>query len=230
MRLHNPDRFPFHRTLHSYSHKLAPTVLMRGSILAIVWLVFLPSVVMAQEASPVIIAPIDGQVLRGQVSITGTTDIPNFASAELDFAYASNSTGNWFPIQVFSKSEVNSTLVTWDTTSISDGDYILRLRVVLQDGTFRDATIQIKVRNEAPPATAIPTATSTPAFIAQSTMPVSAIASSTPTTPPFATPTALSSNPVEVRTHEIYNVVQRGALIIVCLFIVFGALIRLRRS
>ena len=45
----------------------------------------------AQDSPPLAITfPRAGDVLRGQVTITGTTDIANFLSAQLDFAYASN--------------------------------------------------------------------------------------------------------------------------------------------
>jgi len=204
---------------------------MRGLLLAILSLGYVSFAALAQGASPVISAPADGQVLRGQVSVTGTTDIPGFVSAELDFSYASDTSGTWFPIQTFSQPVTNSTLAAWDTTSISDGNYILRLRVVLQDGTFHDATIRIQVRNAAPPATAVSTATSTPAFLPplSTSLPV-ATASPTPTTPPFSTPTFLPSNPAEVQTDEVYRGIERGALIIVGLFIFLGILIRLRRS
>jgi len=230
MRFHHPDSVHYRRPFHIYPHKLAPFVLMRGLFVAILLVLFIPSVGMAQEASPVIVSPIDGQILRGQVPITGTTDIPNFASAELDFTYASVTAGNWFLIQALSRPVVNSALATWDTSSVSDGDYVLRLRVALQDGTFHDATIKVKIMNEAAAANAVPTATSAPAFNPQSSVKVSALASPTPTTSPFATPTDLPSNPVEVQSQEIYHVVQRGALMIVGLFVVFGVLIRLRRS
>jgi hypothetical protein len=192
-------------------------------------LAFIPAEARAQEASPVIITPTDGQILRGQVSITGTTDLPGFASAELDFAYASDSAGNWFLIQTFSQPTAKSTLMTWDTNSISDGDYVLRLRVALQDQTVHDAMIRIRVQNETPVSTAILTATSMPVFVPQLSTSVPSVASSTPTPPPFATPTAFPSNPVEVQTNEIYTGIQRGALVIVAIFVAFGILIRIRR-
>ena len=134
---------------------------MRGWLFAvIVSLAIIPSVVMAQGiTSPVITAPTAGQILRGQVSITGTTDIPNFASAELDFAYASDFTGKWFLIQTFSQPVANSAIATWDTTSISDGDYVLRLRVTLQDGSSQDATVKVKAQNQTPLPTATPSFT-----------------------------------------------------------------------
>ena len=217
---------------------------MRGwSFAVIVALAIIPSVVMAQgTTSPVITAPTAGQVLRGQVSITGTTDIPNFASAELDFAYAADSTGTWFLVQTFSQPVANSAIATWDTASISDGDYILRLRVTLQDGSTQDATVKIRVQNETPISTAtatiaptaiMPTITLTPIFTPQplTPTPIMIAASSTPTSPPiFSTPTSLPPNPAEVKPGGIYADVQRGALVILGVFVVFGILIRLRRS
>ncbi|HUI89823.1 MAG TPA: hypothetical protein VLX61_13985 [Anaerolineales bacterium] len=213
--------------------------------LTVLALTVLPAVVLAQGAtSPVITAPTAGQILRGQVSVTGTTDIANFASAELDFAYASDSTGTWFLLQTFSQPVANATLATWETTSIGDGDYILRLRVRLEDGSFQDATVRIRVQNETPlplpPATLTPTmaqatATGAPEVISQpltmTPIPTMVVASSTVTAAPlFFTPTALPPNPIQVQTNEIYADVQRGGLIIIVLFVFFGILIRLRRS
>ena len=210
---------------------------MRAVVFAtLVTLMLIPSVVMAQgTTSPVINAPGAGQVLQGQISITGTTDVPNFASAELDFAYASDTTGSWFLIQTFAQPVANSALATWDTASISDGDYILRLRVTLQDGTFQDATVKVRVQNETPLSTLTPTFTPvpsfTPVFTPQPATPTIVAASPTLTAPPvFSTPTALPPNPVEVQTGDIYAGVQRGALVILGLFIFFGILIRFRRS
>jgi secreted protein with Ig-like and vWFA domain len=227
-----------HRTLYFYKYQLAPFIaLMRTGLLSLIIFAafFLAAPVVAQGATlPVIASPSAGQILQGKVSITGTTDILNFASAELDFAYASDATGTWFLIQSFSQPIANSALVVWDTTSISDGDYVLRLRVTLQDGSFQDTAIKVKVQNDAPIPTAIstaaPTATSAPTLTPQPSVPTQFAASSTPTTPPFSTPTALPSNPAEVQTNQIYAGIQRGALIIVGLFIFFGILIRLRRT
>jgi hypothetical protein len=244
MRLHHADRVHFHCALYIYKYKLDTfDSLMRVSLLiAIIVLAVIPSVVVAQGTLPVITSPTDGQILRGQFSITGTTDIPNFASAELDFAYASDSTGTWFLVQTFSQPVTNSAIAVWDTTSISDGDYILRLRVTLQDGSTQDATVKIRVQNETPISTAtatitptaiVPTITLTPIFTPQlvTPTPIMIAASSTPTSPPiFSTPTSLPPNPAEVEPGEINAGVQRGALVILGVFVVFGILIRLRRS
>ena len=82
----------------------------------------------AQDTPPITLtSPKTGDVLRGQVTITGTTDVPNFVSAQVDFTYASNPTGNWFALQTLSQPAQDAALFTWDTTSITDGDYLLRL-------------------------------------------------------------------------------------------------------
>ena len=89
---------------------------------------------------------------QGQVEITGNMDVPNFASAELAFSYASNPADSWFTIQTFPQPVQNLTLAIWDTTSLTDGDYILHLRVILQDGSSQDVVVSdIKVRNDSPP-------------------------------------------------------------------------------
>ena len=110
-------------------------------------------ILVAAQASPpvAITSPMPDEVLRGQVSIMGKVDVPSFVSAQLDFAYASNPTNTWFTIQAFSQPPVDSTLATWDTTSITDGDYILRLQVNLEDGTSQEVTVPVKIGNDALP-------------------------------------------------------------------------------
>ena len=58
---------------------------------------------LAQTANISIASPQPGDILRGQVEIVGNMDVPNFASAELAFSYASNPADSWFTIQTFSQ-------------------------------------------------------------------------------------------------------------------------------
>src|SRR5512138_3279825 len=120
--------------------------------------------VFAQDASSVAItSPAPGDVLRGQVNIIGSTNIPDFVSAQLDFAYASDATGTWFPLETLSQPVFDSPLYSWDTTTITDGDYILRLRVFVADGSSQEVTVPISVQNDVAPATpTVPAPTSTP--------------------------------------------------------------------
>jgi hypothetical protein len=186
-----------------------------------------------QQNAPVISAPVAGQKLQGKVDITGTTDVPNFASAELAFTYASDPTDNWFTIQALSQPVLDSVLAAWDTSFVSDGDYKLRLRVTLQDGSFQDAIVtDLHVRNYTPdtPTPVMQVAiTDTPTAL-PFLPPTVVVITEVPTQTPRSTPTLLSPNPVSLTPNEIYGSVRRGAFIIIVLFIVFGLLTRLRRS
>lgn len=194
----------------------------------------LPLVLMliaAQDEPPITItSPLANDVLRGEVTITGTTDNPNFFSAQLDFAYASDPTGTWFAIQTLSQPVTDSTLTTWDTTSISDGDYVLRLRVNLIDNTFQDVTVPIQIGNDVTPVmpTVVPTATLN-AVEVQIPTPFLLAASPTPTTLPRPTPTALPTNPASLGQLAIYTSLGRGVVVILGLFALSGLILRFRR-
>jgi len=196
---------------------------------------FLPFVLLmvaAQDSPPIAITfPLPGDILRGEVTITGTTDDPNFLSAQLDFSYASNPTGTWFALQAFSQPITDSALAAWDTTSISDGDYILRLRVDFLDNTTQEITVPVSIRNDVPFSTPTIEPTSTPnTVVMQIPTPFLLAASPTPTAPARATPTALPTNPASLAQTAIYASLGRGALVIIILFILSGLIIRLRRS
>lgn len=195
-----------------------------------------PSRAAAQDvtppSAPLITAPTAGQVLHGPVAVTGLTSIPNFSSSEVSFAYASDATNTWFSISATTQPITNDVLASWDTTTISDGDYILRLRVTLQDGTFQDVTVPVQARNYTAlaPATATVTATvpalqiPTPILVADTPTSVA------PTAVPFSTPTPFPPNPAEITQSQIYTNLQRGAIAIGILFLLFGIILRLRRS
>jgi len=193
---------------------------------------FILLLIAAQDTPPVAITfPLTGDVLRGEITVTGTLDAENFLSAQLDFTYASNEAGNWFTLQTFSQPVLNSALAIWNTTSISDGDYILRLSVNLVDGTTQEVTVPVKVQNDTVfmTPTSVPIATSDSVTI-QIPTPFLLAASPTPTEVPRPTPTALPTNSAALNQTAIYTSLGRGALVIIGLFIFAGIIIRLRRS
>lgn len=186
----------------------------------------------ATPSTPVITAPTAGQVLHGPVAVMGVTDVPNFSSAEVSFSYASDTTNTWFSISATTQPIANDVLASWDTTTISDGDYILRLRVTLQDGTFQDVTVPVEVRNYTALATPTLTATATVPALQIPTPILVAVSTPTlvPTLVPYSTPTNLPPNPAELTQSQIYGSLQRGAITIGVLFLLFGIFLRLRRS
>jgi hypothetical protein len=186
--------------------------------------------VAAQDSPPLAItSPVPDELLRGQVTIIGKVDVPSFFSAQLDFAYASSPTDTWFNIQTFSQPMTDSTLAVWDTTTITDGDYILRLRVNFEDGTFQEVTVPIKIGNDVlSTPTTEPSATPEPESVLIPT-PFLLAASPTPTDLPRPTPTPLPPNPVSLGQNQIYASLGRGALVILGLFALAGLIVRVRR-
>ncbi|MBI5294829.1 MAG: hypothetical protein HY869_05090 [Chloroflexi bacterium] len=197
-----------------------------------------------QQGAPAISAPLAGETLSGQVVITGTVDAPNFASAELAFAFASDPTGTWFRLEAFTQPVQESALAAWDTTQISDGEYSLRLRVYSQDGSFQDFTVTgLMVRNAAVPATAtptlapmleptvaLPTATEPPIVVVTVGDEPQSTATPVPVSPSGPTPQPLPANPAAISVEEINFYLIRGALLALALVVVIGIFLRLRRN
>ncbi len=102
--------------------------------------------------------PAPGDAVSGLLTIYGTADHPAFAAYDLAFAYADNPTDTWFPLgEPVHVPVVDGRLGLWDTTQIADGDYLLRLRLWLQDGTaLQDIVTGIRVRNQSPAETPTP--------------------------------------------------------------------------
>lgn len=195
-------------------------------------LLFVLLLIAAQDSGlPAITAPTAKEVLRSEVTITGSTDVPNFIFAQLDFAYASNPTDTWFNIRTFSQAAAESTLAVWDTTSISDGDYVLRLRVTVEAATFQEVMVPVTVMNDVSLSTptSIPTSTAEPEIAVQIPTPFLLAASPTATDLPRPTPTMLPPNPASLGQNEIYGSIGRGALVMIGLFIFAGLVVRLRR-
>jgi hypothetical protein len=181
------------------------------------------------EASPMsiaLIAPQADEEIQGAYVIVGTSAQPGFASAELSFAYAGDSTGTWYLISENVPAVVESDLAAWDTTKVTDGFYILRLRVLLADNSAREATARVRVRNYTPADTPTPTPVTPTDIPIYTSTPTATI---TPTSTLFPTPTRLPPNPVELNTAEIGFYLARGSAAVVLLFGIFGLLIWLRR-
>lgn len=197
---------------------------------------FLPFVlflIAAQDSPPIAItSPAAGEILRGEVTIIGSAAVVNFASAQLDFKYASDAGDTWFPLASLSQPALDSPLYLWNTASITDGEYILRLRVNLTDGTFQEVTVPVTIQNDESLLTPTPVFTSTPeSFIGvQIPTPFLLAASPTPTEVPRPTPTPLPPNPASLTQNTVLASLGRGALVILGLFIFSAILLRLRQS
>ena len=167
---------------------------------------------------PAIHAPQVGQAVQGVVPIIGTTAVEGFQNAELSFAYYTNPTDTWFMLVQSETPIENEVLTEWDTTTISDGDYTLRLIVRLDDGRELKTSVErVRVRNY----TVIETDTPTPTMPTSTPAPsVTPAPSSTPTitptqtrTPPPIIITPLPANPAQLSDRVVLTNIGFGVLI-----------------
>jgi hypothetical protein len=174
-------------------------------------------------------SPLPGQALQGIVVISGTTAVQGFHSARLEFAYSENPTNTWFLIQEFTE-PVKGELAQWDTSTITDGIYDLRLSVTLADGKQSKVILTgLRVRNYTPietdtPTPELPTATPVPG---DTPIPTPTL---TPTaTPVPPTPTPLPPNPAQLSRRDITGSMGKGALGILGIFALIGLYTSIRR-
>jgi len=200
--------------------------------------VFLLLTLLFQTPGVTLTSPQSGDVLRGQVEIFGQMDVPNFSSAELAFSFSSSTEGaasdsadTWFTIQTFPQPKTDSLLAVWDTTSVTDGDYTLHLRVYFQDGSSQDAAItDLKIRNDV----VLPTETPIEAFPVSTPL-IAQPEAVTPLVLPtqtltFAQPTPLPQNPASLDKDSVYSTFGRGAMIALVAFVLISIFLRLRKN
>ena len=141
--------------------------------------------------------PVEGAFLRGEIEIDGTASMPDFAAADLSFAYEGDRTNTWFTIAEIDRPVVGSQLGTWDTTQISDGDYVLRLQVHGQGGGSLEAAVDVQVRNytaaELPTATLTATASPVARVPTAMILPIPVTSTSTLAVQPTSTPLPANS-------------------------------------
>jgi len=146
--------------------------------------------------------PAAGSAVSGVVTLLGTADHPWFQSYDLAFAYDPNPTETWFSLGEPVQTPVrDGRLGIWDTAGISDGNYTLRLRVWLSDGSVLVGLVEnVRVRNYRAAETATPPPTSFP--------------SPTPDTPtPTQTPwPAMTATPSQAGMAEARGALAAGVL------------------
>lgn len=188
-----------------------------------------------QDSPVALTSPKPGESLRGLIEIQGRMDIPEFASAELSFTFASSASdpaASWFNIQTFSQPTTNPVIAEWDTTAVTDGDYTLRLRVTLNDGSFQDALVNdIKIRNNEPPPTPIPPPTLAN-FDFQPLDSQPDVENEFTPTPVIILPTAtpLPINSAALSPSAISAAFWKSALAVILLFAFFSLILRLRKN
>ena len=170
-------------------------------------------------------APAAGEALQGAVPIIGTTAIEGFEAWSLSFAYVDDTTGTWFLIGEGTKPIEQDVIAQWNTSTITDGTYNLRLILDLDDGEKLVFVVpNLRIRNYSVVETSTPTLTPT-------IDPASASATPTPTSTPIPpTPTPLPTNPIEISNSDFTNSLSRGGITALVLFLIVGLYTSIRRT
>lgn len=191
-------------------------------------------VLMQQNADEVVNigSPVAGQAVQGSVVVRGSTTSDGFQSYEVDFAYSADPTLTWFLIQDSTIQIQDGILAVWDTTTITDGDYTLRLVVNMTNGVQVEVSVpDLRVRNYSPIETDTPTPVPPRVTLDPGipTIMATSLATSTPTTillQPTITP--LPTNPAVISSSQVLLTFGKGVAITVGAFALLGAYLGIR--
>lgn len=193
------------------------------ALILIIWTVFYTTIVgQAQEQGQPIIEishPLPGGVAQGLLQISGTIEVDNFLSYTLEFSFQESADEAWFLISEGNSNISDSVLGEWDTSSIPDGNYKLRLTVNRQTDEAIILLVEgIRVRNYSQIETDTPVPTSEILTIT----PTITETSTATSTPEFKiTPTPLPPNPASISLADIQNNILWGAILGVAIFVIF---------
>ncbi len=158
----------------------------------VIFLCLLLPVSVLAEGDVAILSPRQGEGVKGRIEITGYIKASNYSGYEVDFADESNEVPGWYPISGGTKIGADGLLSIWDTTTISDGNYSIRLTVSLNDGsTSTDTVTGIRVRNYSPMEPVTPQADAEE-IIAPTSLPTSLLPASQITSIPERNPAEIS--------------------------------------
>jgi hypothetical protein len=100
---------------------------------------------------PQIHNPRNGDILQGVIAILGSTDLAGYDHHQISFNYSDSPGDTWFSIAKSVNMVSDGELANWDTTTIADGNYKIRLEVFLNDGSSREILVDgLRVRNYSP--------------------------------------------------------------------------------
>ena len=116
-----------------------------AALLAVIAIAAFAGLTMAQSPTAAITSPANGATLSGKVDIQGTANGPAFGTYKVEFKSATD----WVLTDgvIHDSAVTNGKLVTWDTTTVADGNYDLRLLVANVDGQYITTQISVKVDN-----------------------------------------------------------------------------------
>lgn len=134
-------------------------------VLVLAVLVVLATPALAQQVAVQITSPEMGAEVRGLVPIIGSASVEPFQFYKVEYGIGS-SPNQWALIgSLHEAAVINGQLEVWDTNTVPDGVYTLRLQAVKTDGNFEEFVVRgVVVANTRPTSTPTPEATETPSL------------------------------------------------------------------
>ncbi len=162
-----------------------------------------------------VVYPHVGDSVQGIVEITGTLATSSFKYAEVFFAYTAADNLNWFLIGRIDQPVSSGLIARWDTTTITDGVYQLKLLVHNRDESVEELIINpVIVRNYSILATNTP--------VAEVTSSIS-ITTTADTTEEIQYSTPLPENPASTSDTSLKRSVTTGLIAAgISLLLLFG--------
>lgn len=155
-------------------------------------------------------SPLPGQALQGSVPIALNLEAQEVQGIEISFAYRDDPTDTWFLIFASDEGVSNADLPQWDTTTLTDGDYTLRVDLSRADGSQTSLVVpDLRVRNYTAVETETPVPTET-AAPGDTPVPTSTATATITPIPPTGTP--LPPNPAQLTAQDITFSLGKGAL------------------
>lgn len=172
-----------------------------------------------------VLNPTDGQIVAGTVEVKGSVPDDDFDYAEVSYAFSDETVSNWFLISRLDQTVHDATLALWDTTTITDGTYRLKVSVHRKNGSVSELVVEnIRVGNYT--HYDIPTATS--AAVAMEEIP-STNDTIVPTTVMKPLPTDLPKNPASIDQDDFKLSLISGITLAVLVLVVLGIYVLFRR-
>jgi hypothetical protein len=146
-------------------------------------------------------------------------------------AYTDDPTETWFRLAELLVPVEDGELWAWNTNSVSDGEYLLRLKLVNLDGTQQEARVRIQVRNYTEAIVVTPTqeATSQPPMQVDTPVVIQPSQTAAVIVAPI-TPTLLPANPAALTPGAILGGFWRGALAVLAACLLVAVMILRRRT
>jgi len=175
---------------------------------------------------PKVTSPLAGEALQGVVVVQGSTDVPGYLSSEVAFSYDQDD-ASWFVLEQAREPVADGQLAVWDTTTITDGTYRLRVTVWLDTGETSETVVTgLRVRNYSPIETSTPVANDQAGAESLQSSPTPLPA--TPTPAPTFTP--LPANPARITPSGLTFGWLSGASYAVIGFVLLGAYLAARNA